>query len=128
MILLDSSCWVEYFFDGKHAETYASLIESNRNKVLVPAIVLHEVFKVVLRLKGENDALAAASGMQQFSFLPMDENTAMFSAKIGVEHGLAMADSMVLAAARIHNATLWTQDADFADIEGVRHFRKSTGI
>jgi predicted nucleic acid-binding protein len=31
-----------------------------------------------------------------------------------------MADSVILATARAHDATLWTQDEDFATIEGVR--------
>jgi len=32
-----------------------------------------------------------------------------------------MADAMILATARSSDATLWTQDADFADVEGVRY-------
>jgi predicted nucleic acid-binding protein len=35
---------------------------------------------------------------------------------------LPLADSIILAAARAFNAILWTQDADFNGIEGVRYF------
>ena len=31
---------------------------------------------------------------------------------------------MILATARAHEATLWTQDADFEWMEGVRYFER----
>jgi len=49
----------------------------------------------------------------------------MYSAKLGQENGLAMADSMILATAQIHHATLWTQDADFRNLPTVKYFKKS---
>jgi len=41
-----------------------------------------------------------------------------------VELGLPMADSVMLATARAYNATLWTQDAHFKDVEGVKYVEK----
>jgi predicted nucleic acid-binding protein len=35
-----------------------------------------------------------------------------------------MADSIILATARAHQATLWTQDAHFKEIPGVRYIEK----
>ena len=35
-----------------------------------------------------------------------------------------MADSIILATARIFEATLWTQDAHFQGIDGVRYIEK----
>jgi predicted nucleic acid-binding protein len=35
-----------------------------------------------------------------------------------------MADSIILATSRAYNATLWTQDEHFKDIEGVRYKEK----
>jgi len=81
MIILDSSCWLEYFLNGKRADSYAEIIEE-KGEVIVPAIVLHEVFKVARRASGEDSALAAAGILQQFPIIPVDENIAMFSAKI----------------------------------------------
>jgi predicted nucleic acid-binding protein len=49
----------------------------------------------------------------------------MTAAKLGVELRLPLADSVVLATARLGDATLWTQDADFANIPGVK-FRPKT--
>jgi predicted nucleic acid-binding protein len=36
-----------------------------------------------------------------------------------------MADSIMLAAARTAGATLWTQDKDFKNVEGVRYIEAS---
>jgi predicted nucleic acid-binding protein len=36
-----------------------------------------------------------------------------------------MADSVMLATARRNGATLWTQDADFDGIEGVRYLPRA---
>jgi len=123
MVILDSSCWLEYFLDGKGADHYAPAIENN-GEIIIPAIVLHEVFKVVMRASNEDSALAAAGVLQQFPVIPVDENIAMYSVKLGQEHGLAMADSMILATAQIHHATLWTQDADFRNLPSVKYFEK----
>jgi len=123
MIILDSSCWLEYFLDGKYADNYAVIIEGDEES-MIPAIVLHEVFKVVMRTSNEDSALAAASVLQRFPAISVDENIAMYSAKLGQEYGLAMADSMILATAHIHHATLWTQDVDFKDVPGVKFFGK----
>jgi len=37
---------------------------------------------------------------------------------------LPLADSVILATARMHNATIWTQDEDFKGLEGVRYVSK----
>lgn len=124
MVVLDSSCWLEYFLNGKRAENYASIIEKH-SEIIIPSIVLHEVFKVAMRASGEDAALAIAGVLQQSSIIPMDENIAMYSAKIGSQRHLAMADSIILATAQIHHATLWTQDADFKGLAGVKYFEKA---
>jgi len=40
------------------------------------------------------------------------------------QHGLPLADSIILASARKFDATLWTQDSDFMHIGGVKYFPK----
>ena len=39
-------------------------------------------------------------------------------------NAMPMADAVVLATALEHGATLWTQDAHFKGIAGVKHFPK----
>jgi predicted nucleic acid-binding protein len=58
--------------------------------------------------------------MKQGAVQDLDERLALYAAEIGVEYGLPLADSVILATARINEATLWTQDSDFEDMDGVR--------
>jgi predicted nucleic acid-binding protein len=86
---------------------------------------LHEVFKRVLQQKRESQALQAIAVMHPGVVVDLDASLALNAAQMSVELGLPMADSIMLATARAYGATLWTQDADFANIEGVRYIRKA---
>ena len=58
--------------------------------------------------------------------VPLDESLAMSAAKLSYELKLPMADSIMLATARQFDAMLWTQDADFVGLPGVRCAAKGT--
>jgi predicted nucleic acid-binding protein len=83
-----------------------------------------EVFKWILRERGENEALQAAALMQQGQVVDLDASIATRAAKLGIERKLPLADSVMLATAQIFGATLWTQDADFDGIPGVQYRAK----
>jgi toxin FitB len=121
--VVDSSGWLEYFADGPNAAFFAPPIEAAR-ELLVPTISLYEVFKRVLQQRGEGPALQAAALMQQGRLLDLTPPLALSAARISAQLQLPMADSIMLASARAFNATLWTQDADFESVEGVRYVRK----
>ena len=123
MNIVDSSGWLEYFADGPNAEFFAPAIEKP-DELLVPSLSLYEVFKRVLQQRDEGDALRSVAFMQQGSVVDLDSTTALSAAKVSVDLGLPMADSIMLATARQHNATFWSQDADFKGIEGVRYIEK----
>ena len=46
------------------------------------------------------------------------------SARLSIANGLPMADSIILATARTHGATLWTQDSHFEGLEAVEYRAK----
>lgn len=121
--IVDSSAWLEYFADAPAAKHFASAIETV-DRLVVPAICLLEVFKVVLRQRGENDALQAVALMQQGNVVNLDASLALMAAKAGNEHKLPLADSIVYATALAVEGTVWTQDADFEGLPGVRYFAK----
>jgi predicted nucleic acid-binding protein len=123
MNVVDSCGWLEYFADGPNADFFAPTIE-NVSELVVPSISVYEVFKRVLQQRDEGDALQAVAAMQQGLVVDLDTAIALNAAKISVELRLPMADSVMLATARAHNATLWTQDADFRDIEGIQYVEK----
>ena len=78
----------------------------------------------MLQQRDESDALQAIAVMKQGLVVDLDATIALSAAKISVGLRLPMADSVMLATARAYNATLWTQDADFKDIEGVQYVEK----
>lgn len=123
MNVVDSSGWLEYADDGANAKMFeAPLVDVSR--LLVPAICLYEVFRKVLRDRGEESALALAAQMRQGRVVDLDGDLALEAARLGVELKLPLADSVILATARAHGATLWTQNEDFDGIAGVRYLRK----
>lgn len=92
---------------------------------MVPTISLYEVFKKVLAQRSEGEALQAIALMQQGTVVELDAALSIRAAHLSHRLQLPMADSLILAAARAHRATLWTQDADFEGMEGVRYVAKA---
>jgi predicted nucleic acid-binding protein len=123
MNVVDSSAWLAYFAGEGNSGFFAEAIEDTE-LLVVPVICVYEVFKVVLREKGEDDALQAISAMQEGTIVDLDTNLALEAAVIGHEEKLAFADSIIYAVARRHSATVWTQDQHFAGKASVRYKAK----
>ena len=123
MNLVDSSGWLSYFANDSNAHHFAPAIQAT-DQLVVPTICIYEVFKRVLALRGEEAALQVTAVMSLGTLAELTQEVAINAAQISLAHKLAMADSVILATARINHATLWTQDADFAGIEGVRYVPK----
>ena len=123
MNVVDSSGWLEYLKDGANAEFFALPIQ-DADKLATPTICLYEVFKRVLLEFGEERALDAVGSMCVGEIVGLNRQNAIDAALLSTDLKLAMADSIILATARAHAATLWTQDAHFKDVEGVRYIEK----
>lgn len=123
MNVVDSSGWLEYFADAANAAFFAKPI-TDATRLIVPTISLLEVFERVMQQRGENAALLAIAHMRQGRVVSLDEEIALAAAQLGVALKLPLADSVMLATARRYGAVLWTQDADFEGIEGVRYVAK----
>ena len=120
MNVVDSSAWLEYFADGPNASFFAKPIERTKD-LIVPSLVIYEVFKRVLQQRNETDALRAVALMEQGRVVPLDASIALSAARISLAHQLPMADSVILATTRAFGATLWTQDNDFEGMPGVQY-------
>jgi len=125
--VVDSSAWLEYFANGPNARFFAAAIEAT-DDLVVPTITVLEVFKRVYQQRGEGPALQAAALMQQGQVVELTSAIALAAATLGLEHGLPLADSVVFATARLHDATLWTQDADFEGLTDVRFRAKQPKV
>ena len=95
-VVLDSSCWLEHFADSEQASLFSGVIDA-ADELVVPVITIYEVVKKLVR---EADDEVAA------------------------RNGLPLADSLIYATACAHGAELWTQDAHFDGLPGVRYFKK----
>lgn len=109
--------------NGPLADLFAPAIE-NTDQLVVPTIIVLEVFRWVLHERGESDALQATAMMQQGIVVNLDAALALKAAKLGNILKLPIADSVIYAIAREFNALLWTQDAHFAGLPGVEYHPK----
>lgn len=118
-LVLDSSCWLEFFADTDRADLYAQAIEHAQDLV-VPVLTVYEVAMKLARVVGDDVAAAALSLMQRGKVVSIDLPLALEAAV----NGLPLADSLIYATARHHGAELWTQDSHFEGLPGVRYFAK----
>lgn len=120
--VLHSSAWLAFFTDGSNAEIFAS-VAMDTHRLIVPSITLFEVFQHVSRERNEPAAFDIIAQMRQGRIVDLGAVLALDAARGSSTYRLSMADSVILATARLFRATLWTQDADFDGIEGVRYLR-----
>jgi len=118
-VVLDSSCWLEFFSNSSRAETYAAII-ADTAALIVPVLTIYEVYKVALREFGAGPANQAAALMRQGRVIDIDLTLALSAAA----NRLPMADSLIYATAQSHGATLWTQVTHFEGLAGVKLFKK----
>lgn len=124
MNIVDSSGWLEYFSGGPNAEHFLPPLQ-DPSSLIVPTITIYEVFKVVLRETGENEALQSIAAMQKGSVVDLTASVAMNAAKLSLQHNIPMADSIILATANAYKCIIWTQDSDFENFQGVKFFPKN---
>ena len=123
MVIVDSCGWLEWFTDGKLADEYEKYL-ADPDKLLMPAIVLYEVYKILKREVGEEKALFAVGYMNNSPVIPLDESLALAAADIALRERLAMADAIVVAAARANDCKVITSDLDLKDQTNVKYIPK----
>ena len=123
MNVVDSSGWLEYFTDGENADFFAPVIEDTPN-LIVPVICVYEVFKRILQTQGIGVAEVRIADLHNGKLVDLTVPLALSAATLSAELKLPMADSLILATARANEATLWTQDEHFKDLEGVKYIEK----
>jgi toxin FitB len=125
MNVVDSSAWLSYFAGDANATIFAEPIE-RISQLLIPSITITEVFKNVLRQRGEEAALIIAAHMEQGQVIPLNSELAMDAARFGIQYKLPLADSIIFATAHKFDAILWTQDGDFEGLPNTRYSTKQS--
>jgi toxin FitB len=109
--------------DGPNADFFAKPLTATADLV-VPTLSLYEVFKRVAQQRGEDDALQVVALMQQRTVVELSASLALRAARLSLTEKIPMADRIMLATARAYGATLWSQEADFENITGVKYTPK----
>jgi predicted nucleic acid-binding protein len=118
VVLVDSSGWIEFFTDGPLAAGYSKYLK-DLSKVVVPTIVIYEVYKKIKKEKTEEEALLAVSLINRTSVIPLSESIALLAADLSLKHLLPMADAIVYATALEENCKVVTSDTHFKGLDRV---------
>ena len=121
-VVIDSSVWIEIFLMGSKSKACLKYLKYP-STVYVPSLVFFEVYKKIALQRTEEDALSTVAKMSKYQMLDFTRDIALSAADISIQNKLAMADSIVLAHARVLGATLITLDNDFAGISAVQVVR-----
>ena len=119
LVVLDSSCWVEYFRDTPRADLFAALAEKPE-RLIVPLITIYEVTKKMRRELDTSVAAFSESVMGRGRVVDID----LALVRQAITLNLPLADSLIYATAQLYKAFLWTQDAHFEGLPGVKYFAK----
>ena len=121
MILIDSYGWIEYFAEGPLADKYAPFIEeANAENAVTPTVVIYEVYRKIKGLRGEEKALEAYAQISRTKIVELTPHLSLEAADISLKLGLGMADSIIVATAKVYNAQIITSDKHLKGIENVR--------
>jgi predicted nucleic acid-binding protein len=118
--VVDSSGWVEFLGGGPKADAFGKYLE-NPEAVLLPSIVVYEVYKKMLREQSPDLGerfLSHTFGFQERE-LALDVSLAASAARVSLATNLPMADAIIYATAQAHRAELITSDAHFTGLPGV---------
>jgi predicted nucleic acid-binding protein len=117
-VLVDSSGWLEYITGEEKADAFGAVLQGD-SQVLVPTIVLYEVFKILLLRASKTDADFFISQALRRTVVDFSETIALAAASYSIDYKLPMADAIIYATARAHQAELLTSDAHFVGLPGV---------
>jgi len=120
MIVMDSSGWVEITRGGARDSIFREHLEA-ADLVIVPSLVLYEVYRVIARQRSEAEAERVVAYLKSHAVVDIDGDLALNAARLGRQHGLAMGDAVVYATAHQFEATLVTGDSHFAQLPDVKY-------
>lgn len=117
---MDSSGWVEFIADGPKADAYGDYLQSTLN-LLVPSIVVYEVYKKLFREEGRHLAEVFYSQVLGVNerLIPLDGDLSVLASRASLELRLPMADAIIYTTAQRYDAQLITSDVHFANLPGV---------
>ena len=123
MNIVDASGWIEFFLAGTNGPKFKPVIE-NTSELLVSSVNMYEVHRVLSRKLPVELRDMCLEVMRRAPVIELNDERAIAASELSLKHGLAMADAAMYAIALEHKAVLWTQDADYQGLKGVKYFPK----
>ena len=124
MNIVDASGWIEFFLAGANGPTFKPVIENTR-ELLVSSVNMYEVHRVLSRKLPVELRDMCLEVMRRVPVIELNDERAIAASQLSLKHGLAMADAARYAIALEHKAVVWTQDADYQGLKGVKDFPKA---
>ncbi len=115
MILPDSSIWLEYFTEGSLAEQSEQIV-TTKEGVIVPTIVVFEVYRQLRKRLDEKEVLFAVTQMEEKNIAPLTSELSLYAAELSLKYKLAMADSIIYATVLFFQSQLVSRDNDFRNL------------
>jgi predicted nucleic acid-binding protein len=126
MRVVDTSAWIEWLIGSPLAARIGASLPAQAEWI-VPTIVQLELAKWLDRELGEDEADRVIAFSMQCRVVPLDTRIALGAVELHREHGLATADAIVYATARVEGAALLTCDRHFERLPGVSLIAKGAG-
>ncbi|TAK97844.1 MAG: type II toxin-antitoxin system VapC family toxin [Rhodospirillaceae bacterium] len=123
MKVVDSCGWIDVWAAGPHVAIYAPLLQ-DPNDILIPSIVICEVYKWMLRERGLSKAATVLAEMRKSKVVTLDVGIAVSAAALCRQYSMATADAIVYATAIQENTVLVTSDKIFDGLPGVIYHNK----
>lgn len=112
LVVLDSSAWISHFTAHATSAQIETHLSRSRD-VIVPSLVVYEVYRQLHRKIGLKEALAIIAPMQDGRVVAFDEELALLAAELSVQYRLGTADAAIYATVVRYEAKFITLDNDF---------------
>jgi toxin FitB len=120
--LYDTRFFVEYFYSNDQLLVKKLKEElKSVNERVVSSLTIHEFHRMVLRTKGKEVAALRSNTIRgDCTVVDVNYTIAVKSAELRNTHPMPMADSVIAATALIEGCPIFTDDAHFKDISGLK--------
>lgn len=112
--LLDTSAWFTFMEDEKGADEVESILTTK--DIIIPFIVLMEVYYISFREKGEyiaSERYAFLKSLEAEFIWQIDEPTLLMAGKFKALYRISLADAVIAAIAKRNGAILVHKDPEY---------------
>lgn len=121
--LVDTCGWIEWFTNGTLIQSFEPYL-NKLNELIMPSLIQFELYKWISREKDLNTALEVIGITENCIVVPLDTDLALYAADVSKQYNLAMADAIIYATSKKHDALLITADKHFRTLPDVKYFEK----